>query len=104
MPLQITMSNVKEITASDRPVVIDIYADWCGPCQQMAPVFHELEKEMPDIKFVKINVDEARELAIQYGVTSIPTFIFMKHNEVVGRSTGYMAKDDLAERITELLS
>lgn len=103
MPIAVNQSNVEEISQSDKPVVVDIYADWCGPCQQMAPIFEELEKEMTHIKFTKINVDEARELAVEYGVTSIPTFVFIKDNEVVGRTTGYMPKEDLQAKIKELL-
>jgi len=105
MPTQITKENYdKEVMQSDRPVVIEVYADWCGPCQQMMPIFEEIEKEhSTKYKFVKLNVDEARDLAVQFGVTSIPTFVFIKEGELKGKETGYIAKEDLVMKIQELL-
>jgi thioredoxin 1 len=105
MPITITKDNFqKEVTNSTLPVVLDVYATWCGPCLQMAPIFEELEKEYGNkYKFVKLNVDESREIAINYGVTAIPTFIFIKKNEVVGKETGYITKENLLKKITELL-
>jgi thioredoxin 1 len=105
MPITITKENVEqEIGSSSLPVVLDVYATWCGPCQQMTPIFDELEKEMGDkVKFAKLNVDEARELSIQYGVTSVPTFVFIKNNEIKHKETGYMNKDDLKVKIEEFI-
>jgi len=105
MPVTITKENVEqEIGSSSLPVVLDVYATWCGPCQQMTPIFEELEKEMGDkVKFAKLNVDEARELSIQYGVTSVPTFVFIKNNEIKHKETGYMNKDDLKVKIEEFI-
>ena len=81
--IAVTPENFEEeVLNSELPVVIDVYASWCGPCQQIAPLFEELEKELRDsYKFVKLNVDEARDLSIQYGITSVPTFIFIKNKE-----------------------
>jgi thioredoxin 1 len=105
MPVVITKENVEqEIAKALLPVVLDVYATWCGPCQQMAPIFDELEKEIGDkVKFAKLNVDEARELSIQYGVTSVPTFVFIKNNEIKHKETGYMNKDDLKAKIEEFV-
>ena len=105
MPVVITKENVeKEIGQSKLPVILDVYATWCGPCQQMAPIFDELEKEMSDkVKFAKLNVDEARELSIQYGVTSVPTFVFIKNNDIKHKEVGYMNKDDLKAKIEEFI-
>ena len=70
----------------------------------MAPIFEELEKELAGkYTFFKINVDEARELSIRYGVSSVPTFIFIKNGKVMGKETGYMSKDDLTEKIKSYL-
>lgn len=105
MVVTITKVNAEEeIAQSKMPVIIKIYASWCGPCMQMAPLYDELAKEMGgQYKFAQINVDDSRELSIQYGVTSIPTIIFIKNNKVVGREVGYLSKDDLKERIAEYL-
>ena len=105
MIISITKENIqKEVVESKLPVVIDIYAPWCGPCQHMLPIFEELAKEMEDkCKFVKLNVDEARDLSIRYGVTSVPTFIFIKNDEIKGRETGYKNKDEFKEVIEKFL-
>lgn len=93
-----------EVTQSQKPVVMDIYASWCGPCVHMAPIFEEVAQEYSDrYKFVKLNVDEARDIAIQYGVTSIPTFVFIKNNEIKGRETGFMNKEEIVRKITTIL-
>ncbi len=105
MATSITKDNfAAEIENETMPIVMDVYASWCGPCQQMAPHFDALEKELKDTyKFVKLNVDEARDISIKYGVTSVPTFIFLQNNQVKGRVTGYMSKSDLKARIEEYL-
>lgn len=93
-----------EVVKSQKPVVMDIYAVWCGPCVHMAPIFEEVAQELSDrYKFVKLNVDEARDVAISYGVTSIPTFVFIKNNEIMGRETGFMNKEELIRKITTIL-
>jgi thioredoxin 1 len=90
----------QEIADETKPIILDVYATWCGPCQQMAPIFEELDKELGSTyKFAKLNVDESRELAIMYGVTAIPTFVFIKNNEVLAKETGFIAKDDLVGKI-----
>ncbi len=106
MAISITKDNfAAEIENESMPIVVDVYASWCGPCQQMAPHFDALEKELKDTyKFVKLNVDEARDLSIKYGVTSVPTFLFIQNNQVKGRVTGYMSKADLKARIEEYLA
>lgn len=105
MPIPVTEENFeKEVLQSDKPVLVDVYATWCGPCQQMMPIIEELEGELADqYKFVKLNVDEARDLSIKYGVISVPTFLFMKNGEVVGKETGYMSKEVLKEKMEAAL-
>jgi thioredoxin 1 len=99
--LIITNENHKiEIEDSKIPVLIDVYAPWCGPCQHMTPILDELEKEIGDkYKICKINVDESRELAIKYGISSIPAFIFIKNNQIVAKEVGYISKEDLKEKL-----
>ena len=106
MVISLTKDNyVQEVEQSDKPVVIDVSATWCGPCQQMKPVFEQLSKELQAThKFVELNVDEARDLAIKFGVTSVPTFIFIKNNEIKGKERGYMPAAELKAKIEEYLS
>jgi thioredoxin 1 len=103
MPVSITSDNFsQEITESHLPVIVDVYAAWCGPCQQMAPLFEELEKELSHLyKFAKLNVDEARDISIQLGISSVPTFLFIKNGKVQGKEIGYMTKETLKEKIAE---
>ncbi len=105
MPISVTKENFEqEVTKANKPVIVDVYATWCGPCQMMEPIITALEKELQAThSFVKINVDESRDLAVQFGVTSIPTFVFVKDGKVKGKETGYINKEDLKAKITELL-
>lgn len=101
MALMITNENFEsEVRQSNIPVVIDVFAPWCGPCQQMLPLFEELAKELEGTyKLVKLNIDNNRELAVQYNVSSIPTFVFIKDGNVVGKEGGSMTKEDLKSKI-----
>ena len=101
----LTKTNLADVvTSATKPVVIDVYATWCGPCQQVKPIFEALAKELSDqYVFAELNVDEARELAIAYGVTSVPTFIFIKNGDVKGKTLGYMPKEELKKKISEFL-
>ncbi len=83
-------------------VVIDLFATWCAPCRMLAPVLEELEKEYPDVKFCKINVDEERELAEKFRVESIPMVAFAKDDTFLDMSVGYVPKENLAAKIREL--
>lgn len=101
MALEINSSNFEhEVKKSSIPVVIDVYATWCGPCKQMGPIFEELSKDLEGkVKFVKLNIDEDRDLAVQFNVSSIPSFIFMKSGDMVAKETGAMSKEDLKKKI-----
>jgi thioredoxin 1 len=105
MVISLTKDNVKDVVEqATKPVIIDIFATWCGPCQYMKPIFHQLSEELSNsYTFAELNVDEARDLAVNYNVTSVPTFLFVKNNKVEGRETGYMSKDDLKTKIKEYL-
>ena len=81
--------------------VIDLWADWCGPCRMLAPTLDELEREYPDVKFCKINVDNEPELTRMFKVESIPTVAFVKNNTFVDISVGYVPKATLAKKIED---
>ena len=101
MIINLTKNNQQEIEKA-KFSVIDVFATWCGPCMDMKPIFEEIAKTHSDTyTFAELNVDENRELAIHYGVTSVPTFIFLKEGKVVGKETGYMPMEDLVEKIEE---
>lgn len=106
MIISITKENhTQDILQATLPVIIDVYANWCGPCQQMAPIFEELSREFQTkCIFAKMNVDESRELSIQYGITSIPTFIFIKNGQVKSKEVGYISKEDMKDKITAFIS
>ena len=91
----------EEVLKSEKTVLIDFYADWCGPCKMMSPVIEAIAKENSNIKVGKINVDEEEELAIQYQVMSIPTFLIIKNGEVVDKIVGAVDKSVLEEAIGE---
>ena len=100
--LHITKDNFKEeVELCDKLVVIDLYADWCGPCKMLAPIVEELEKEMSDVKFAKINVDDEGELARLFNVSSIPMIAVVKENVLLDVNVGYSPKATLAEFIDQ---
>ena len=88
----INKANFDEIIASDKPVLIDFYADWCGPCRMVAPIVHEIAEENDNVVVAKINVDDEPELAQRFGVMSIPTLVVMKNGKEANRATGARQK------------
>ncbi|MEF2643199.1 MAG: thioredoxin [Paramuribaculum sp.] len=106
MAYQFTDNNVNEVIASGKPVVIDFWATWCGPCMRLAPVIDELAEEFADrVVIGKYNVDEETELSGTYRIMSIPTLLFFKNGEQVRelRMTG-ATKDELRSRIEKLIA
>ena len=91
--VKLTAENFeKEVLQSEKPVLVDFYADWCGPCQMMGPVVEEISNEVNDAKVCNINIDEQMSIAQKYGVMSIPTFIVFKNGDVADKKMGAMPK------------
>lgn len=84
-----------EVINSDKPVLLDFWASWCGPCRMVAPIVEEIARERPDIKVGKVNVDEQPELASQFGVMNIPTLVVMKDGKVVNQAIGARPKSQI---------
>lgn len=85
----------QRVLKAEHPVVVDFYADWCGPCKMLSPVLDQLEGEFDDFEFVKVNIDENQELAEQFEVFSIPNVCIFKNGEVADRNVGFASPDDL---------
>ncbi len=89
----------EKVMNANTPVVLDFYADWCGPCRRLGPIFEELSSEMDDVAFYKVDVENASDLAAQFGVQSIPTIIMFNKGDMVERVMGLMPKEALADMI-----
>lgn len=104
MAHQITDENLQEILEKNPAVVIDFWAEWCGPCRALSPVVDELAEEFGEQVFIgKVNVDENDNSALRYGIRTIPTLIFIKNGEVVDKSIGVVPKADLKAKIENLV-
>ena len=100
MALQITDASFDEVVLkSDKPVLVDFWATWCGPCQMLLPVIDEIATEAEGFKVGKINVDEQPELASQFKVRTIPTLMVFKNGEVVNKSIGVIPKDEILKLV-----
>ena len=88
-----------EVLNSDKPVLLDFWAPWCGPCRMVVPMVEQIAAERPDIKVGKVNIDEEFELARAYGISSIPTLMVLKEGRIVRQSTGAMPKNKILEML-----
>ena len=90
-----TLNFEEEVIESDKPVLLDFWATWCGPCRMVSPIIEEIAEENTDVKVGKVNVDDQPELAARFGITSIPTLMVFKDGEVANQSVGYQSKDQI---------
>lgn len=94
--IHVNQNNFREeVIKSDRPVLLDFWAPWCGPCRMVSPLMEEIARERPDIKVVKVNIDEEQELAGQFQVMSIPTLMVIKNGRIANRTVGARPKEQL---------
>ena len=98
--LEVTSKNFEqEVLKSEKTVLIDFYADWCGPCKMLSPIVEQVAQENKDIKVVKINIDQEQDIAIKYEIMSIPTLVVIKNGNETNRSVGLIGKSDILELV-----
>lgn len=96
--IKLTKDNFEEeVKKSDKPVLVDFYADWCGPCQMQGPIIDKVASENDSFKIGKVNVDEQQELAMEYGVMSIPTIMVMKNGEITYKESGVLQENAILD-------
>ena len=100
MTVNVTAENFdEEVLNYKGRVLVDFWAEWCGPCMMLGPIIEEVSEEVDDVKFYKVNCDEARDVAIQFGIMTIPNLIVFENGEQVNQSIGYIEKEDVLELI-----
>lgn len=105
MAVEFTDTNFEDLAMnSDKPVMVDFWAEWCGPCRMVGPIVEEIHSEYSDRAIVgKVNVDENPQISMKYGIRNIPTIIFLKNGEMVDKSVGAVPKNVLTDKIDNLL-
>lgn len=97
--LKVTKKNFNDIKSSDKPVLLDFYADWCGPCRMVAPVVEEIAAEHPEYLVGKVNVDEESELAQAFSIVSIPLLVVLKDGKIAEQAIGVRGKDEILDML-----
>lgn len=103
MVKKVNKEQFDQLLKGEKPVVCDFYATWCGPCKMLAPVMEEVSADYPQAEFVKVDIDENMELAARYGIMSIPLVAVFAKGEEVGKTLGYMTKDEASDFLNENL-
>lgn len=100
MTIEVTAQNFdEEVLNYKGKVLVDFWAEWCGPCMMLGPIIEEVSEEVDDVKFCKVNCDEARDVALQFGIMTIPNLIVFENGEQVNQSIGYIEKKDVLKLI-----
>lgn len=102
MVLDVNRDNFdEEVLNFNGRVLVDFWAEWCGPCMMLSPLVDEVSDELDDVKFCKVNCDEARDLALEYGIMTIPNLLLFENGELINQSVGYIEKQDLIDFVTK---
>lgn len=102
--VKVTSENFEsEVLAGDKPVLVDLWASWCGPCKMLAPVLEQISQERADIKVCKINVDDEQQLAAEFRVSSIPHVALLKGNKIIAQSVGFKPKAAILQMVDDAL-
>lgn len=100
MTVNVTAENFdEEVLNYNGKVLVDFWAEWCGPCMMLGPIIEEVSEEVDDVKFCKVNCDEARDVALQFGIMTIPNLIVFENGEQINQSIGYIEKEDVLNLI-----
>lgn len=100
MTVNVTAENFdEEVLNYKGKVLVDFWAEWCGPCMMLGPIIEEVSEEVDDVKFCKVNCDEARDVALQFGIMTIPNLIVFENGEQINQSIGYIEKEDVLKLI-----
>ena len=104
MALKITQENYDEVLSSNKPILLDFWAEWCGPCKLIGPIIDEVSEDFSDKAIVgKINVDDSAELSSKYGIRNIPTLLFIKNGEVVDKHVGAASKKEISDKLNSIM-